>query len=314
MFHAFADPVSSWYSQVSYGRLQITVTPFQQWLRMPLPSTSYNVERVGAPETYAPYLQQAIAAADPLVDFHGYDIVYVVASPGSTIGEGDALPADSLQPLATPDGVPIREAAGEPAWLLSIANPNFTFAHETGHMLGLPDLYDYSAPTYASTFDFVGRWDLMSYDDAQEGMFGWQRWQLGWLDPSQIRCVQPGKPITATLAPLESPGGVKMIFVPNGTTGTATVIENRQATGVDTGICYPGALIYRLNSTNFAQGEIRVVPARDDTGVDESRCGPLARATLPPGGSFTDPSTGLTITVTSNRADGSLQVTAAQPA
>ena len=39
-------PPQSWFSQVSYGRLHLTVTPLLQWLHMPQGSESYGVTRV----------------------------------------------------------------------------------------------------------------------------------------------------------------------------------------------------------------------------------------------------------------------------
>jgi len=309
IYHAFADPTQAWYAAVSYGRLRLTVTPFLQWLRMPQPSGSYGVSRLGDPTLYTAYLRQAIALADPLVDFHGYDIVYVVAAGGASVGTGPAWFA--VDPLATPDGVPIRAAAGEPAALVGAGNPNYTFTHETGHMLGLPDLYDVNA-LGDQVYGFVGRWDLMSYIDGEEGLMAWQRWQLGWLDPDQIRCVRPDSTLSVPLAPLERSGGVKMIVISTSPT-TATVIENRQAEGEDANVCYPGALVYHVDSAfPTGRGPIRVTPAHDDVGVDSRRCGLFARAAIQPGESFADPASGAKIDVAA-ATNGALAVTVTRP-
>jgi M6 family metalloprotease-like protein len=306
--HAFVDGPQNWFPAVSYGRLRLTVTPLLQWLHMPQPSTSYNVDRLGDFLAYTAYLNQAIQLADPLVDFQGTDIVYVVATAGSRIGLGPAWIATPQAPLATVDGVAIHEAAGEPASVLLPAGPGFVFTHESGHMLGLPDLYDFGASGAQSPFGFVGSWDLMSDEELGEGLMGWQRWRLGWLDPQQIRCAQPGKQLSVTLTPLEQPGGVKMIVVPTSAT-TATVIENRQSIGEDSRLCYAGALVYQVSATTpSGRGPIRVLPAHTDEGVNEFRCGPLARAPLEAGESLRDPVSGATITVASGDG-GALAVT-----
>ena len=45
-------------------------------------------------------------------------------------------------------------------------------------------------------------------------MLAWSRWQLGWLEPAQIRCVT-GTEATVTLSPVANPGtGTAMAAIP----------------------------------------------------------------------------------------------------
>ena len=300
--HAFGDAPQLWFNQASYGRLQLSVTPLAHWLRMPAPSTSYNVKRLGDYAAYTAYLQQAIALADPLTDFHGYDIVYVVSSPGSAIYTAPAWIGSPPAPLAVADGVAIHEAAGEPSSLTQISrlrSPGLEFAHETGHMLGLLDLYDFNAYGFAPQFDFVGSWDLMSDLDLGQGPFAWERWQLGWLDSTQVRCVDRGSTLQTDLTPIESLGGLKMIVIRDpSNTKVATVIENRQPIANDSALCYAGALVTNIrNDIQTGYGPIRVVPAHPDDTTQDDRCGFMNRSALAPGESLTDPLTGSQITV-----------------
>lgn len=67
------------------------------------------------------------------------------------------------------------------------------FCHEYGHLLGLPDLYDYTYET-----DGVGFWSLMSFgsniilDNSNAGgsapapLLAWEKYYLGWLTPETI--------------------------------------------------------------------------------------------------------------------------------
>ena len=66
-------------------------------------------------------------------------------------------------------------------------------------------------------------------------MLAWSRWQLGWLEPSQIRCiVEPSA--TVTLTAIDQPGdGVAMIAVPVGET-EVIVIESRRIRAFDRGV------------------------------------------------------------------------------
>ena len=64
------------------------------------------------------------------------------------------------------------------------------FAHEYGHDLGLPDLYDTSGAG-DSDVDF---WDLMSSGSHSGPIFQsmpthmgiWDKWVLGWADPVEV--------------------------------------------------------------------------------------------------------------------------------
>ena len=68
------------------------------------------------------------------------------------------------------------------------------FAHEYGHDLGLPDLYDTSGNTGGAE-NSTGFWTLMSsganigdgspdgIGDAPTDLGAWERFQLGWLEP-----------------------------------------------------------------------------------------------------------------------------------
>jgi immune inhibitor A len=84
------------------------------------------------------------------------------------------------------------------------------FAHEFGHDLGLPDLYDTSGNTGGAE-NSTGFWTLMSSGsygnngDPEEGlgdrpihMGAWEKFQLGWLD---FALVLPGQSQTVRLGP-----------------------------------------------------------------------------------------------------------------
>ena len=72
------------------------------------------------------------------------------------------------------------------------------FAHEYGHDLGLPDLYDTSGPA-SSAVDF---WDLMSSGSHSGPIFQsmpthmglWDKWVLGWANP---KVFNPGDAASA---------------------------------------------------------------------------------------------------------------------
>src|SRR5687767_2350197 len=64
------DAAAAWFRAVSYGRLDLSVVPTPHSLALPATSAAYAAD----PERY---LRDAIAAADPHVDFTSSDVVFI---------------------------------------------------------------------------------------------------------------------------------------------------------------------------------------------------------------------------------------------
>ncbi len=95
------------------------------------------------------------------------------------------------------------------------------FAHEYGHDLGLPDLYD----TTSGGDSDVDFWDLMSSGSHSGPIFQsmpthmgiWDKWVLGWVDPVQVNPGDTAKSIKvgqASRTPKGSADGVKINLPP----------------------------------------------------------------------------------------------------
>jgi M6 family metalloprotease-like protein len=270
-------PAEGAYMAMSYGRFGLKVDAAARWFRLPHPSTYYGLNAADGAGHKDQYIADSIQAADPDIDFSRYDVVYLVASAGASddmTTETDRLPGS---PLAIADGTEIRHAVFIGSHRLQEPRHGSDgVIHETGHVLGLPDLYaDYTA---------VGGWDPMSFN-IQPGaeLMAWQRWKLGWLDPAQIRCAQPGRTVEATLTPLETSGGLKMVVAPLDA-NRALVLENRQPLGNDARLCDKGILAYTVDGSKTWTGvPIRVLPAHPGTDTDpakQQQCGPRYDATL----------------------------------
>jgi len=162
------DAASAWFRAVSYGRLDFRVKTVPRWLPLPARSTDYVADA-------GRYLADAVAAADPFVDFSQVDVIYLAPS--------SRTPVTAISAILNGFGV---RADGEEIRLWVPFAAGFadtgdaaTLLHETGHLLGLPDLYLARSP---STFH---RWDLMAARWPSE-LLAWHRWKLGWLDAGQI--------------------------------------------------------------------------------------------------------------------------------
>ena len=300
----------AWFNEVSYGHVQLDVTPVHQWFRMPGSLGSYGLSDGISWQEHHDYMADAIRAADPSVDFSAYQVVYVVAAKGTGVERSPAFqayPGSGIQA----DGTELRYGAT----FFEDTKSDARYAanvliHETGHILGLPDLYDVPHPTFWSLFRFAGGWDMMSWNDPGGHFLAWEKWKLGWIDASQLTCVSGPGELTTTITPLERAEGLKAIVVPTGIS-SAYVIEARKRIGEDTPLCQSGVLIYTVDaSVRSGYGPVQVHAAqRDNTGGDEfNRCGPLYNAPFSSAkgkvARFTDDTAGLTVQVLSSSATG----------
>jgi len=302
----------AWYDEVSYGRVHLEVAPVNRWFRMPHNLGSYGLRDGINWHEHHDYMADAIGAADATVDFSSYQVVYIVAARGTGVDRSPAFqayPGSGIQA----DGTEIRYGATFFQDTRSDARyAANVFIHETGHILGLPDLYGTSADpnaNYWSMFRFAGGWDMMSWNDPGAHFLAWEKWKLGWLDPAQLTCVEGPGELTTTITPIERAGGLKAIVVPTGLS-SGYVIEARKRIGEDGWLCEEGVLIYSVNSlTRTGDGPVHVHAAQRDRSIDSTnRCGPLYNAPYDSArgevARFTDDAAGLTVQVLSSSAKG----------
>ena len=158
------------------------------------------------------------------------------------------------------------------------------FAHELGHSLGLPDLYDTDsssqglddwsalASQYASTVNLA---DTPAHYDA------WSKWFEGWITPQDLTDDNIGAhpiPQVATspyaLRLLANPGGPEI-----GGSGEYFLIENRQLTGFDAALPGCGLVVWHIeesqpfNTANQNEGHTpgshRLVDIEEADGLNE---------------------------------------------
>ena len=259
---------------MSYGTLDLTFRPLLKWLRMPQSVSllysdfddrlGMNKSDLGMAISRFSLVDDAIGLADPDFDFEDIDSVVVIATP-----EADSIKSGISQ--LSPDwhfyadgqtigNVISLGSGGRSDWVSGL------IAHELGHNLGLPDLYDENVEKdsegnlpYEEVLGFVGAFGIMGgitdWSTANE-MFAWSRWQLGWLRDTQVACVT-SFPTSVQLTPLAIPGGIKAVVVPL-TETTALVVESRRILGYDSHLRKEGALVYKVD-TSVRTGEGPIV-------------------------------------------------------
>ena len=262
---------SAYWSEVSGGLLQVegSVAP---WVTTKKPAQYYlppeqhgwsNFGRV------AELRDEALARADEHVDFAQFDndgldgvpnsgdddgfvdfvaIVYAVRCPGD--GRAGAIwpHRAAMAPFATrsigANGEPIRVAdyVVLPAIDSESCGPMQigVLAHETGHALGLPDLYDYDG-----TSQGIGAWGLMGTGShaAQHSpahLSAWEKEQLGWVTVSWITRMDA----TVLFQPVQRS---RTVYRFDGARGEYLLLENRQRSGSDGYLPGSGLLVWQVD-------------------------------------------------------------------
>lgn len=266
LYDLFIPGAPDWYTTSSYGNLDLQVAaPEKRFYRMPEESTSYGYERGLTAETHLKYIQDALDAVGDAIDFSGSEILYVVPTAAAT---AITFSPTYQSPVTAGDGTSILKTVtfGQDA-------PNTwgfkTMNHESGHAMGLPDLYPFDG---SDTTRWTGGFDIMSLISGVAPDFtAWHKWKLGWLADEQIACVasESAEETTVTLSPLEAAGqeGDTKALVVKVNDTTALVAEARTSSGVDTEICAEGVLIYAVyTDVPTGEGPVRVFDSRPGSG------------------------------------------------
>jgi M6 family metalloprotease-like protein len=183
---------------------------------------------------------------DGYVDFVA--ILYALPCP-STATAGAIWPhRAAMAPIATrsigADGEPIRIADYV---IMPAVNPVTcgpidigVLAHETGHALGLPDLYDYDGSSQG-----IGAWGLMgtgshATEHSPAHLSAWEKKQLGWVTVSWLADVDS----TMRIAPVQQS---RTVYRFDKSDDQYLLIENRARTGSDRFLPGEGLLIWSID-------------------------------------------------------------------
>src|SRR5437879_2846473 len=288
-----AHSVGSYYQEVSRGALTVNATVIPMWFHSTHPMSDYGADSAtGVDDANGPIYRlvtEAVRAADATVNFAQFDtngdgvvdhlmVVHAGAGQESSPSNKDliwshrwaVLDADPTTPGSQPltvDGVQV--------YGYTMESEDFvigTVAHEFGHDLGLPDLYDTDGSSAGA-----GIWDIMSlgsWTGAPAGsspahMSAWSLIRLGWVTPTDVTTAQVGTAIDA----VETSGKVFRLSLP-GTTSEYFLIENRQPIGFDAALPGSGLLIWHVDDsrTSNDQDNHRLLDLEEaDEGVSGDR-------------------------------------------
>jgi M6 family metalloprotease-like protein len=258
------SPAQDVFKEMSYGKLSYNLKPQLKWYRMSKNSTEY----VAGGWTFfkhRDYISEAAKLADSEVDFSSTDNLIILANPDAK-GMGYSGPAFAAVRNSgiTLDGKYISNGATSAYDLNNWKS--IWLNHEISHSMGLVDLYAFTSSNSANRYDglrFTGEFSYMglsSYESNSPSLLAFERWNLGWIEDSQIECTKSSK-LTKLISPVQVSGGTKAIIIPISNT-KAVVVESRRALGIDKALIKSGALVYVVDSSiQSGLGPIKVFPS-----------------------------------------------------
>ena len=282
----------SYYTDASFGQLTITVD-VMGWYRA-ANNHAYYGDSAGTPRA-ARLVREAVDAAELAgANFANYDndndgsvdgILVVHAGPGAeatalnrgryiwshrwVMNGGSSIPGGGS---VTYDGKIINDYMINPETRGSLANPRLVgigvFAHEFGHNLGLPDLYDTDASNGDS--EGIGNWGLMAGgtwlggEHRPGGFCAWAKEDLGWITPTSLTTSSTG---TYSLKPASTTQN-DIIKITTSDPTEYFLLENRQKVGRDLELPGHGLAIWHINTTKTNSFGNRVNGDETLKGVD----------------------------------------------
>ncbi len=305
-FFGATNSIKAYYNEVSYNGF--TLTPAAEtcgtssndgvtnWMNLGI-----NHPNAGSANlTYA-----ALQAADACVNYAAFDtngdnvllsnellVIVIVAGYENSYGGTQALTPNVWGHMSGFSGAPPLDGIngfvygqfGE--WhAATYDNPGHAatigiMVHETGHLIGWPDLYDTDQSS-----EGVGSWSVMGSGSWLGTIFSgdtpahpsaWEKWYQGWLTPKQISLTTAGLQVAATtnipqvetnktdsvIQLLDNPNGVDWSFGQTSGTGEYFLVENRQKVGYDAALPGCGLLIWHIDETR---------PSDNSANADETR-------------------------------------------
>lgn len=291
--------LSEYYNEVSGGRLGVRgqVLP---WIRTSLTMEEVVAGSYGLGDSArtGEYLIEALAAADDMIDFGLYDndgpdgvpnsgdddnrvdaVAFQFIEVGASCGGPSIWPHRSRIEGWTEDGSPYGtddvDPTGQPIVISDYiiqgatdcggVEPQkaTTVAHELGHVLGLPDLYDRSRGTEPQYRHWVvGCWSLMaagSWGCGTENreawvrpthLGAWEKQQLGWL--TEVEVATPALLQEYTLSPIQNSERALKVLLEDGEqpdTNEYLLIEYRTKENFDLDLPASGVLVYHVDPT-----------------------------------------------------------------
>lgn len=273
-----------YYDMISEGRVKFEWSTHNSWVRIPGSISSYSLARSGDNYSIA---TAALTAADPVFNFSGVRAVYFVL-PKDQTAIRESVQGFLHGPFGSSGGFQTAEAR-----IVNFAlsgnyfdQPNKTvwsyWAHETGHMFPLPDLYDQTGQWGAAALPIPGGpfsgFDMMANQDGpSRTLSSWLRFIQGWLSDSQVFCksIENLTKFQVMLNPIDNrTPGFKSVMIRT-SDSRLVVVESRRTSNFDCPSASRNGIIVYTVDTRISHGEgiQRLVAPAGRGLVNEYGCG-----------------------------------------
>ena len=242
------------YHAMSFGQLRIEGTVLARRYVSDRPASAYLAPEPGQSGGYSEFVREVLRKVDADVDLSSFDndgpdglpnsgdddgrvdyvSINVISTPrrfilGNATGIGrlgesqnDYLAAD-LAASGEPTRISFQYHHGSIQQEGNLAQTAGVMAHEFGHALGLPDLYDSRYETPAEDSAGIGKWGLMGWgahgwngDDGPNPFCAWSLEQLGWIGQDNERLIEVGADqMGMVISDLHLHGGIYKILLRN---------------------------------------------------------------------------------------------------
>ncbi len=260
------DQLNGYYSEVSYGKMSVSGQVFGWYtVAHTMGYYGHDSKKPGDDDNLDLLANDAVALLPSSIDLTPFRFLVVIHAGQDQAKDNPTSVSDEIWsscfcavfPSYQPPS-PIRVGSKYFAnyAFLSEFNGVGTFAHEWGHIFGLPDLYDAKEEE-----SYVGFWSLMdtgniccynSQETTPSYIGAWGSTLLGWLSPAIVDTDSLVSILP--LSPLES-SNVRAVLIPL-SSSTYYFIEYRTQTGRDRSLKNSGVLISFVDETLDTGGGI----------------------------------------------------------
>ncbi|WP_454832328.1 hypothetical protein [Pseudoxanthomonas wuyuanensis] len=268
-----AGQLGHYWSEVSYGRIDLTGSTAHGWYALPQPRSFYVTEENGEDKADLNKLfEDCSAAADPLVDFAGVQGINMMFNgdlDGYAWGGGSCAMLDGARRCL--------RVTWNPPWSFNNLAP---LAHEMGHGYGLPhsDNSDGDDDTYDNPWDVMSDGWSNAVRDATYGsrpkhINVQQRDRLGWMAEARKLIIAAGNATTRQVmldyASLAGSANTQMLILamaaqPDPYRTVVYTVEARRRSGdYEAALAGDAVIIHRVDDNGTAYSVDADVPAAD---------------------------------------------------
>ena len=277
------NSLNTYYYNASFGRLNISSACWGWY------NSSRTMQYFGTPSgnnqdsNLDSLITEAVNAANPDVDFSQYDqnsdgwvdnlLVVHAGNDQATSGNANDIWSemgyDSQQPQA--DGKRIGFYT-----LVSESSPMGVWAHEYGHLLNLPDLYDTDYTGSGGQTDGAGLWDIMASGNYLDSgntpslLSAWSRVLMGWANVVTVSADVLGTVLVnaaqcSTVLRMNIPDHPREYFL----------VENRERIGYDAFLPGEGLMIWHIDESRGSVqfNDLEVSPGKKRVTLEEAHGG-----------------------------------------